>query len=383
MKILHIITGLEVGGAELMLERMITSERWARSGDEHLVVSLTSLGTVGKRLRAAGISVEALELKRFLVLPVVLRRLVMIIARVRPDIVQTWMYHADLLGGLAAKMAERRRVIWNLRTVATSAARYSWLTRMIRKICAVASHSIPYRIIAVTAEVQESHVALGYTPDRMVVIGNGYQLPDPERLRVARRSLRSAWGVAEDDVLIGMVARFDPLKGHKIFIDAAASVARTIPNAHFVIIGRECTNENAELFKWIDGHGLGERVLLCGQRNDVSECLAALDIACLPSIAEGFPNALGEAMAAAKACVATDVSGVKELLADCGIIVPRGSSEALASGLRKMVQFGSAEWIAIGQAARRRIDAEFGLDNCLKRYEAVYSESAFVVDSRG
>lgn len=383
MKIVHVISGLNIGGAELMLERMVTSERWAHNGDEHLVISLTSLGPVGERLRAAGVPVEAIRLGGFIGSLRGLLRLRSLIAEAAPSIVQTWMYHANLMGGLAAKMAGQHGVVWNLRTAATSDARYSWSTRAVRKLCAWISHWLPVRIIAASTEVQESHLALGYASERMVVVGNGFRLPADERLQKARPAVRAGWGLDKDDLLIGMVARFDPLKGHRIFVEAAANLVHTVPKARFAIVGRDCTNENTELCRWIDALGLRERFLLCGQRSDVSECLAAFDIACLPSLVEGFPNALGEAMAAGKACVATDVGGAIDLLADSGIIVPKGDPDALAAGLRKLAELGPEGRAAIGQTARQRIANEFGLDKCLERYEDLYAESILLTNSRG
>ena len=376
MLILHIITDLTTGGAELMLERLVVHQ----NGDarfRHKVISLRGLGQVGPRLQATGIEVEAMGMTSVAGLVTGFVRLVRRIRQMRPDLVQTWMYHSDLIGGLAARIAGRRHILWGVRVMdimpAMGVARSTLLSR---RICARLSRAVPERILYVAESARKVHEALGYDPARGVVIPNGYEVPTAESAADSRLRMRDELGLSEDAVLIGSAGRFSPQKGYSGFVAAAAETARKFPEARFVIFGREVAWENEELAGWIREAGLSDRFHLLGERRNVHDWLSAFDIFALFSISEGFPNIVAEAMSVGVPCIVTDVGDAALLVADTGIVIRSGDLNGLTNGLERLISAGDGERRRLGEAGRRRVETTYSLSAVAERYASLYDDMA-------
>lgn len=370
MLIYHIIIDLDVGGAELMLKRLIESHH-SDARFKHGVISLTNLGVVGAQLVEIGVDVHVLGMRSILDVPAASLRLVRLINQLRPDIIQTWMYHADLIGGIAACMSSVKNVIWGIRTTDVSSGG-SRVTAWVRWLCARLSCWIPHTIIC-AAEVSRSvHVAMGYCADRMVVVPNGFDLA---RLRASQSevaALRSECGFESGALILGTLGRFNAVKDPHNFVRAAGRLARECPVARFMMVGRDFDDANTILINWIAATGYADRFVLLGERSDVPVCLAVMDVFCLSSRTECFPNVVGEAMAMRKVCVVTDVGDAAYLLGDCGVVVPKENSVALADGMAKLLCLSSAGRAELGDRAHDRIASEFTMARARERFEVVY-----------
>ncbi len=376
MLILHVITDLSTGGAELMLERLVMHQR--REGRyRHHVISLRTLGQVGPRLREAGIEVEVMAMNGFAGLALGFVRLVRRIRRLSPDVVQTWMYHADLIGGVAARLAGIRRILWGVRISDISPAiGIARSTMIARRLCIPLSRRVPQKILYVAESARRVHEALGYDPAKSVVVPNGYSAPPAEAVAAARRRIREELGLAEDTVLIGSAGRFSPQKGYSGFVAAAAEIAGRFPEARFLILGREVTWENEELAGWIRDAGLADRFHLVGEQRNVLDWLAALDLFVLYSLSEGFPNVVAEAMSARVPCIVTDVGDAALLAADSGIVIRSGDLNGLTEGLERLISAGPEERRRRGEAGRRLVEATYSLSVVAERYSKLYDELA-------
>jgi len=371
VKVIHVIAGLGVGGAELMLQRLIQSFQPAEY--EHRVISLTHLGQVGEQLESLGIRVVALGMRSGFDLFSTFINLRRQIAEYEPDIVQTWMYHADFLGGLAARSVGVRRIVWGIRTTEIKAGG-SLLTRLIRKVCALLSPYIPSRIVCVADAARKVHERVGYVAGKMVVIPNGF---DIEKLIAAPdqvRAIRLMAGIADDQTVIGSVGRFNAVKNQRDFIRAGALLVQKHSSLRFLMVGRGLDSTNVNLRKWIEETGRPECFVLLGERSDIPACLAAMDIFCLHSRTEGFPNALGEAMALARPCVVTDVGDAALLIGGAGIVVPKENPVALAKGLERLLSLGSTERSNLGCLAKQRITNNFTMKHAGKKFERLYQD---------
>jgi glycosyltransferase involved in cell wall biosynthesis len=279
MRVLHVITGLNLGGAEVMLQRLL--EASDREDLTQEVVSLTDLGVMAEAIRRLGVGVHALGMTRVPSAPKLVR-LARLVARFRPDVVQTWMYHADLLGGVAARHAGAPRVCWGIHNNALDAKTHR-TTRWTVALCARLSRRIPDRIVCVSSASRDLHVRAGYAADKFVLMPNGFDLtrfrPDPDIRREVRREL----GLHEDSIVVGLVARIDPQKDHTGFIRAAALLARRRPDTRFLLCGDGTTHDNRELVDAIARERLQDRFLLLGRRTDVNRIMTALDIGTLSS----------------------------------------------------------------------------------------------------
>lgn len=371
MNILHIITGLNIGGAETALKRLIESHQ-DNSDYCHSVISLTEVGEIGQQLQALGIEVQPLHLRSFLGIPGIILRLVCLIRRCSPDIVQTWMYHADLLGGIASRIAGNRHVIWGVHNTAINPR--SRATLAGRRACACLSHWIPHTIVCVAEAGRKTHVALGYDATCIEVVPNGFNMPQLVAMKAQRQNIRMRLGYQGKEQVIGCVGRFDYMKDHENFVRAAGILAHKHPCLRFLMVGRGLDVSNSVLSAWIGKTGYASRFVLLGERGDVPACLSAMDIFCLSSRTEGFPLVLGEAMAMGLPCVTTDVGDAGLMLGDRGIVVPKENAEALAAGLEQLLLLTSDERILLGQQVRQRIQDKFTMSHTRERLEAIYNK---------
>lgn len=372
MKVLHVIIGLDIGGAELAMRRLVLKGH-AKDGVQHQVVSLTTLGTIGPQLKSLGVEVHAMGLNGPLGIPVVILRLMRFMRSERPDIVQTWMYHADLLGGVAARLAGCRRVIWGIRTTELQVAG-GRATSYVRTLCAWLSSYVPKAIVCVAHSASRSHVALGYAAARMVVIPNGFDLSSMKATSNQRVAARVEFGWNDDHIVIGFVGRFHVDKGQLNFVQSAAILARQYSNVRFLMVGRNLDEANAQLSEWIAATGVPDRFLLLGERQDLPICYAAMDIFCLASCREAFPNVVGEAMAMGLPCIVTDVGDAAVLVGNAGLVVPKEDSAALAGGLGEMIEMSEADRRDLGQMAKKRIVEEFSMESCMQRFATLYAD---------
>lgn len=366
--VLHVITGLEVGGAEMALYRLILESR--DSEYTHTVIALTSEGGLRRRFVDSGINVIVLDIRHSPVSQI--WRLYRLVRALRPDIVQTWLYHADFFGGLAARMAGIRNVIWGLRTTDVDGG-CARATSLLRQLCASLSSRVPHTIVCVAEAARRSHSLIGYDATRMVVVGNGYDLSVLKASQAERNRLRAQCGFGADDTVLGTLGRFNLDKDHANFVQAAGRLARQHDRLRFLMVGKDLDADNAELMRWIEDTGCADRFVLLGERADAPVCLAAMDIFCLSSRTEAFPNAVGEAMAMGLPCVATDVGDVAVLMANTGVLVPKANPEALAQGVAQLLVLGPEYRKQMGDRARERIRATYTMACVRQQFERIYS----------
>jgi glycosyltransferase involved in cell wall biosynthesis len=335
---------------------------------------LTDVGTIGPSLRKHGVDVLALNMKSVADVPAALWKLRQIIKERDPDIVQTWMYHADLMGGIAARLAGHRRIIWGIRTtdIMKGTARS---TAYVRRICAALSSRIPWAIVCVANAARDAHVAIGYDRSRIVIIPNGFDVESFRPRPDARTEIRAQFGWTENEIVIGCVARFNHYKDQGNFVRAAGEVAERCSNVRFLMVGAGVDTSNEELMGWIRDTRHADRFGLLGERNDVPLCLAAMDVYCLPSRSEAFPNVVGEAMASRLPCVVTNVGDTAMLVGDTGLVVPKEDSRLLAEALTRLVTMTAEERAAIGMRAHARISETFSLASARRRFEELYLAS--------
>jgi glycosyltransferase involved in cell wall biosynthesis len=376
MNIVHLIIGLGVGGAEHMLSRLVLAQQAADPLRQCTVISLTRIGPIGKLLQDAGIPVIAMELHSPWSFVAGLWRLKKMLQALQPDVVQTWMVHADLFGGLAARWAGIRGVIWGIRTTEFSGA--SPTTRMVRRVCAAVSSWLPLTIVCAAQASRRSHVAIGYDESRMVVIANGFDTdvycPHPE----LKTQLKARLGIDPQDIVIGHVGRWNLAKDHLNFVHAAARWAAQgqLPQVRFLMVGRSIDGGNGVLAQAIAESGCAGQFMLLGERSDVPELLQVMDLFCLSSRTEGFPNVVGEAMASGVPCVVTDVGDAAAIVGSTGWVVPKEDAAALSAALALAAGESAAERALRANLARTRVVQEFSMERATQRFTQCQHEAA-------
>ena len=372
-KVCHVIIGLGGGGAERMLARLVTFQKRSNS-IEPVVISLTDSGVVGSLIAQRGVRLVTLGWKGMSGLPVLIYRLVRLITSEQPDIVQTWMYHADLLGGLAARAVGVRCLIWGIRTTRLP-VNAPWSTRFARWWCARLSSRLPDAITVNAVAARDFHGALGYDRRRMVVIPNGIDVEVAPTSANAREALRRQWGIPVGALVVGMVGRDSPDKDPDNFVSAMCKIFSTKTDVVAVMVGKGFTAENNRLYQIINSTGYRTRFVMVGELTNASSVMGAFDVFVLPSRTEAFPNVLGEAMAGGSVCVATDVGDVSSIIGDCGFVVPPANDQALADWILRVLEKSPAERSELGVRARRRIKDKFSMDRAAEAFERLYADT--------
>jgi asparagine synthase (glutamine-hydrolysing) len=371
IKVLHLITGLNTGGAERMLSKLAPSMDCKRV--TNVVVSMLEAGPQSVPLQAAGVPVFTLEMQRGVPNPGGALRFARHVRDFRPDVLQTWMPHADLLGTLVGSGCRVPNILWNIRCTiddpATSGTS-STARRVLRRLS-----TIPRLAIANSSRGKEEHERAGYRCREWRIIPNGFDVdayrPRPE----LRRRMRAELGIPQDALVVGLVARFHPMKDHATFCRAAGIAASRLPNLRYLLVGSSVTRDNEVLRTHVERCQIADRVTLLGERRDMVDLYQCMDVATLSSAyGEGFPNVLGEAMACGVPCVTTDVGDAAEIVADTGITVPVGDAEALARAWQVTLLKDRNERQAGSQAARNRVVAKYALRRIAEIYTDVYEE---------
>jgi glycosyltransferase involved in cell wall biosynthesis len=373
MKVLHIITDLIPAGAQTMLYRLLAATD--RSNVDCRVIALCKMDVIGEKIQQLGVPVTALAMSGRFPNPLAAARLAKMIRSFNPDIIQTWMYHADLMGGLAAKWAGGIPVVWGIHHTSFEPGGGKLLTRLVMRICAATSRLIPAGIVSCSEAGRRIHVARGYDPERLKVIPNGFDIDKFRPDQQARRNFRAELNLPDDCLLIGHAGRFHPQKDHATLIKAAEKLAARLPQCRFALAGRDIVWGGNQLTSWIEMKGLKQRFFLLGLREDMPAFYAGLDLLTSSSSqGEAFPLVLGEAMACGTPCVTTDVGDSALIAGDAGRVVPPGEAEALAQAWEEVLTLPAEEKSKLGRAARKRIEEEFSLPEIASRYLDLYRQ---------
>ncbi len=366
----HIITGLSTGGAETMLYKLLAAMKDGNS--DHLVISLIDKGTLGDEIEKLGYPVYTLDLKKGVSFHKAIKKLNNIISENKPDMIQGWMYHGNF-AAFIANMFQKKKVplVWNVRQSIYSIANEKKLTQLLIKLGGSLSR-FPHKIIYNAKISASQHETSGYSPKKTIIIPNGFDTnvfkPSEENKKLIREEL----GLSQNTKLIGMIARYDPIKNHHNFLKAAHEVIKDFPDVQFIMAGRDIDLKNEKIRNDIETLNLQEKVHVLGERKDIAKIHSGLDVSVLPSDSEGFPNVIGESMACAVPCVATDVGDSSWVVADTGIMVPPFDQDALADGIKQLLHLSDEERRELGNRARSRIVHHFSIHSIAEQYDDLY-----------
>jgi len=349
-----------------MLRNVVT--QFDRARVETMVISLTTRSPIGDELASLGIPVIALGGRGGVLTPRQLKVVANATASWRPDVVHSWMYHSNVVAQGLSCFPRRPRIacITSVRGSLDAPEQQPLSLRFVRRLDAVLSTRAD-AIVFNSAASARQHAAIGYDARRITVIPNGFDTTVFAPSESSRHAVREELGCGSN-LVIGLVGRFDPLKGHRIFLEAAHLVAKQQAGCKFLLVGRGCDRSNSVLTGWIRQFRLDAQTILLGERRDI----ATIDVIVSSSISESFPNAVGEAMSVGVPAVVTDVGDCASLVGDTGVIVPPRNSVALSEGIMRLLRHGTAACRAIGARARERISAHYSLPVVAERYVALY-----------
>lgn len=357
MRICFIIRRLDRGGAERQLLSLVKG--LSKSDFEITVIEFYEGGALVSELKQIpGVERVCLNKGNRWDTFGFVKRLVQELRQRDPDIIHGYLYVANILAVLVRPFLKRRpRIVMGFRSSNTHLEHYDWLATLCSRLECFLSRFADM-LIANSQAGADYCRSVGYRPRRLEVINNGIDTerfrPDPQ----GRAAMRSQWGVAPHQTLIGIAGRFDRKKNHPVFLSAAALFASKEPHARFVCIGGGGNTEYiASMRHLAQKLGLGDRIVWAGETKDMTAAYSALDVNTLCSnAAEGFPNVIAEAMACGVPCVATNTGDTRNIIGTCGMIIDAAEPGSIVQAWEQLL--GRKE---LSAAARARIVDNFSL----------------------
>jgi glycosyltransferase involved in cell wall biosynthesis len=376
-RVVHVINSLVTGGAESLLAGIV-STAGADGPFEHIVLPLRPGGSVEQRVRDTGTLAAPLGVDGAVDLLTAPLRLAARLRELRPDVVQGWLLQGNPAATIGAGLARLGvPVLWNVRWTLYDVESEPFRTRALLGLSGRLAR-LPTRIVYNSRLAVAQHAAIGFPPGRARVIPNGFDL---DRLRpnpAARTAVRLELGIPSDAKVVGMLARYHPMKDHATSLRAAAHLVERGVDAIFVYAGPDVDNANTDLVDLVEDLGLSARVRLLGDRLDAARLFVSFDLYWMSSLAsgmaEGFPSAIAEAMACGVPCVTTDSGDAAWIIGRTGRVVPSRNPQALGDAAAELLLLDPSEIRRMGSDARRRIERDFSLESVVGAYEALYDE---------
>lgn len=366
-KVLHVINEMGLGGTETALYRLLCT---MQSLDyAFFVIVLSEPGYYSSKIKELGIPIYHLDIKKAHTIKTTYR-LITLIRKIKPDVVQTWLYHSDLFGGLIAKCCGVKKILWGIRCEGVGLKRK---TRAIKSFCALLSWVIPNLILTNSQIALNKHHRVGYRHKKMRVVYNGFDIQAFYPNKSSPKMIGDIH-LPSNALVIGTLARFHKDKDYATLLRAIEPLCLAHPHVYFVLCGQGCCEDNGELRTMRKALTYPERVLLLNGVSDTNTYLNTLDIFVLSSQTEGFPNSLGEAMLCGLPCIATDVGEVKEMLGETGLLVPPQDPEKLTSACLSLINQSEQVRTQLGALARLRIEERYSTENNTKRMMGIYEQ---------
>lgn len=375
VRVVHVIASLGLGGAETALFRLLAG---TDPGEfPSAVITLLPRSETDQRVGDLGVEVVNLNGARGRIpgLPV-WRALAHHVRRLQPDVLQGWMYHGNVAASYGHLVAARRScVVWNIRHSLHAFALETRITRQTIRFNALLSRA-PDRIVYNSWISRRQHESRGFAAGRACVIPNGFDTRHLAPRAGVGGAFRAELGLAADARVVSYIARLHPGKGHVHLLDAARRMTVDFPDLQVLLVGPEDRLGRRDLEAMIAERGLQEHVRYLGTRHDVERVYAASNVFCSPSLGEGFPNVVGEAMACGVPCVVTDVGDCARIVGDTGIVVATADPAALAAGLAAVLGATAGARDELGRRARERVVNEYGIDRVVREYADLYRRFA-------
>ena len=371
-KLIHIIPSLGSGGAETFLGLLALNQQRSEGLDLKILTFIKG-GLIQKSIIKNGLSVITFELKTIKILLNVFN-IYQFIKSEKFQIVQTWMYHANLIGGILARLAGTKKIIWTVCNSGSEINKFKISTKFFIYLNALFSYLIPSKIVFCSEEALINHVKLGFCSKKMCVIPNGFDIykfcPSDEKRNVIRTELN----IDHNKIVVGMVARFDPQKNYRMFATVMGLINKQFPDVHFVLVGKGIDHQNKSLKSWLQDCSR-ENFNLIGEREDIQSVMCSFDILVSSSNAEAFGNVIAEGMLTGLPCVVTDVGVCKDIVGDTGFSVKANNTASMTLALEKLITMTHHDRKTLGQNARERIKKKYNISIISKKYTKLYGDN--------
>lgn len=373
MKVIHVITGLGNGGAEALLLAILNND----PENFHVVISLTDSGYYGKAIEGLGIELHCLEMSRYPFSPRPYLKLYRLIRLIGPDVIQCWMYHANIIGGIIGKLSGNR-VVWSIHQAHADVKRNGFRNGLVIRFGALLSYFVPNLTIYCSQLAYSEHLNIGFNKNYSFIVHNGVDTNKFKLLEDKKRFLlrRKLFEIDPNILIIGMVARYTHEKDFPNLFEALSICAECELEFILVLVGKGITPNNLELMILIEKYKMTERVRLLGLQDNVPEIMAALDMHVMSSSVEGFGNVVAEAMACGTPAIGTQTGAICEMIGSLGWTVPIKNPSKLANSINKAVHeriMTPELWEARRRLCREKIQKSFSIQSMVESLRSFWN----------
>lgn len=360
MKILHIISGLGIGGAENTLFNLVKHDR----KNNHIIISLSRPIFFEKKLRKINIAVINFNFKKSFFKN--LYNIIFFIKKNKPDVIQSWMYHAEFLS-IFIKFFVSTKILWNIRNSTPYSKSFKLFTRILIFINAFFSNFVPSKIISCSKEATKNHIKIGYNKKIFFNIPNGVDL---NKFILKKKKIKKKY-------IIGCVARWNPQKDHLNLIKALNNLLKVgHKNWKCLFVGKNVDNKNNYLKEKIKFYSINNYVKLLGPTKKIEKFYNKIDFLVLPSKdGEGFPNVILEAYASGVPCISTNIGDAKEVIDNKKYLIKPENDKLLSRAILKI--FNDRYIISNKNRfnLRKKVSENYSIKKMVYSYQLVWSKN--------
>ncbi len=367
MKILNIISGLEKGGAETIMYNLIKNDK-----NEHIVISLSKSGYFQELLKKNNNKLFQFNTSNFVNFIYSYFCIIIISIKIKPDLIQTWLYKADFMGSLVT-LITKYKLFWSLHHSKPSTKLIGIKTKVAFKCLSIFSFIFPKKIICCGNSVKNFHSKVGFDKKKLSTIYNGY---NPEIFNTKINYKYTKLLNLNEGIVLGSITRWDKYKDFKTLFNSLNILDKKFSKWTLLLAGRGLNKHNSDLINLLYKYDFKEKVILMGIVDDIENLYKTFDLNLLISNAEAFPNVIAESMLSGIPCIASDVGDNKMIISDLGLTVKINDEVDLSNKIIKFINKLSDKQYKqkLKILCRKRIEENFSLLSMIKKYNKAWDD---------
>ena len=368
MKIFHLINSLGAGGAERVLSNLCINDK----NNTHVICTLLGEDEYSYQIKNNSIRVYHLNILKNKLSFLNIFQLYLILKKENPEILQSWLYHSDLIGSIFGTICGIKKIIWNIRHTDISSLNMKNSTKILVRICAIISKFVPNKIIYCSKISLKEHEMIGYNKKKSHLIYNGVDINifKPTRQNKDKKALKSK----KDIFKIGMVARFNHYKNHIGLIDVMKLLELNDIKFHCYLIGKNIDSKNKILVDYIHKLGISNKFSLLGYKDNMPDILNMLDLHILLTYSESFPNVIAEAMSCGVPCISSNEGEAKKIISKNGYILKGNNKKEVFDKIIQIINIkkNNSEWVKLKRNCKMHIEKNFSLQLMIDNYNRLW-----------
>ncbi len=373
IRIVHIITTLERGGAQRILSEVIKNKKHNREY-QHIVISLTSEKGFTKEIENYAEKIYYLNGKNIISFPALIFQAFLLIRSLKPDIIQSWLYHADFTASFLGLFFKNIPILWTVHHASYSLKYESFHSKLIVYLLSKLSNYLPIKIIYCSKYSFDVHKKLGYSKSKSKIVMNGIDMNKFRPNKKLGESFRESINIKEKEFLIGFIGRYDPNKGINCFLKTVKEIKNTKnKNIRFLICGHRMNKNNKNLVSEIKNLNLIKDVILLGEKRNMESIYNGIDLLICTSLTESFGLVAVEALACGKKVISSDLPALREIIEEENLIEPNNYLIFAKKSINLMKK-DVKQKLSEERNIRDSVLKKYNIDNTVRGYYDIYKD---------